>query len=184
MALTGCEYWDLAVLIGGAADFRIYNLRRDADLEDMVVTEADRWWQAHVVADTPPDPSTELEARQRWARHRPGKVVTLPPLAIGGLRSLAKVKADMAALRKLEQALRDELIPDFEDADELRDADSNLLGTYRANKATCKTDWKAVAEDALAEFDDDLSARIIADHTTSKPGARVLRLAKTLEVEK
>lgn len=56
MALTGCSLWDLAVLFGNQ-EVRIYNLKRDKDLEEEIVARADEWWNRHVVADVAPEPT-------------------------------------------------------------------------------------------------------------------------------
>lgn len=55
MALTGCAFWDLAVLFGNQ-EVRIYNFKRDADLEGEIIARADEWWTRHVVADVAPEP--------------------------------------------------------------------------------------------------------------------------------
>ena len=92
MALTGCPYWDLAVLFGNS-DFRIFHLERDHEMETMLIGEASRFWRDHVLADVPPDPSSEAEARQRWSAHRPGATVELDESVAEDLRALARIKA-------------------------------------------------------------------------------------------
>ena len=56
MALTGCQFWDLAVLFGNQ-EVRVYNIVRDLDLEDEIIARADEWWTKHVLADVAPEPS-------------------------------------------------------------------------------------------------------------------------------
>jgi len=53
--------------------------------------------------------------------------------------------------------------------------------TYRANKASDKTDWKALAERLLPTVSEALRAQFLAEFTTTVPGPRVLRLGKALE---
>lgn len=179
MALTHCEHWDLAVLIGNH-DFRIYHLHRDPELESYLLEEADRWWQAHVVADTPPDPQSELEARQRWPRHQAGKVLTATVEVGLQLRQLAQIRADMRLLEAREKAVKDQLYPALADA-EVVIYGGKEAATYRANKDTQKVDYKAVSEELLARFDEIERHQILESHTYTVPGARVLRLAKSLE---
>lgn len=56
MALTPCQYWDLAVLFGNQ-EVRVYNLRRDRDLEGEIIARADEWWNRYVVSDVAPPPT-------------------------------------------------------------------------------------------------------------------------------
>jgi hypothetical protein len=89
-------------------------------------------------------------------------------------RDLARVKRQLADLEAQERAIRDRLIPIIADADALTFEGRQIL-TFRANKDSNRTDWRAVAE-AL-----DAPAEVVQAHTVITPGARVLRLAKGLE---
>lgn len=63
MALTGCSFWDLAVLFGNQ-EVRIYNLKRDVELEGEIIARASEWWDRYVVADVPPEPVSEADIRR------------------------------------------------------------------------------------------------------------------------
>jgi len=178
-ALTGCERWDLAALIGNS-DLRIYHFTRDRELESYLLEEADRWWQAHVVADTPPDPQSELEARQRWPRHQAGKVLTATVEVGLQLRQLAQIRADMRLLEAREKAVKDQLYPALADA-EVVIYGGEEAATYRANKDSQKVDYQGVAVELMTGMDPADQARVLAAYTRTVPGARVLRLAKSLE---
>ncbi len=132
MALTECQHWDLACLFGNS-DFRIYHLIRDAELEAMLIDEASRWWQNHVIADIPPDPSSEAEARQRWAAHVPGKVIDLDHDTLALLREYAALKEQERAIESELKAVRDRLIPALADADAVTHG-AVTMATFRANK--------------------------------------------------
>ena len=179
MLLTGCAHWDLAVLFGNS-DFQIYHLHQDQELGEYIVEEASRWWRDYVVADVPPPPSSELEARQRWPGHTPGKVVDLDEAQAELLRDYAALKRQAKSQEAWEKILRDQLFPVLADADEIR-INGQAVATYRANKASDKTDWKALADELLRGFDPDDRASYLAEYTTTVPGARVLRLGKALE---
>lgn len=176
MALTGCEYWDLAALFGNS-DFRIYHLTRDLELEAMVLDEASRWWRDHVVADVPPDPQSEIEARQRWSRHVDGRVIDIGTDAADLLRKYAALKASERALESEIKAVRDRLIPILEDADSIQH-DGVTLATFRANKDGQKVDWEAAFRDATQDVDPAVIDQFVKMHTKVVPGVRVLRLAK------
>jgi putative phage-type endonuclease len=67
MALTGCHFWDLAVLFGNQ-EVRIYNLKRDMDLEEEVIARSDEWWKKHVVADVAPEPTCLADVKALYPR--------------------------------------------------------------------------------------------------------------------
>lgn len=180
MALTGCAHWDLAALFGNS-DFRIYHLHRDQELEAMLVEEASRWWRDHVIADVPPDPQSEAEARQRWARHVDGKSAEADEELYQRICQLSDIKARIKALEADEQEIKDALIPALADLDTLTRNGRSIL-TYRANKDSQKVDWMALATRMLDDFTlPEDRQRILDDFTVTTPGARVLRLSKTLE---
>lgn len=174
MALTRCSCWDLAVLFGNS-DFRVFHLERDQDLESTLIEEASRWWRDHVVADAPPNPSSEAEARQRWRLHRPNSTVELDDAGAQDLRALAKLKAQARELERQEQEIRDRLIPAFGDAETLTHLGFKLA-TYKTNRDSSQTDWHAVA----TELNPDPA--LVARHTQTRAGARVLRFAKEIAV--
>lgn len=67
MALTGCHFWDLAVLFGNQ-EVRIYSLTRDLDLEQEVIARADEWWTKHVIADVAPEPTCFADVKALYPR--------------------------------------------------------------------------------------------------------------------
>ena len=179
MLLTGCAHWDLAVLFGNS-DFAIYHLHQDPELGEYIVDEASRWWRDYVVADVPPPPSSELEARQRWPRHQAGKVLTATVEVGLQLRQLAQIRADMRLLEAREKAVKDQLYPALADA-EVVIYGGEEAATYRANKDSQKVDYQGVAVELMTGMDPADQARVLAAYTRTVPGARVLRLAKSLE---
>jgi predicted phage-related endonuclease len=179
LALTGCQHWDLAALIGNH-DFRIYHFHRDHDLEGYLLEESSRWWRDHVIADVPPNPVTEAEARERWPRHADGKIIYATDDVGQQLRQLAEIRKAMRALEISEKAVKDDLYPTLADA-EVVIYNGEEMATYRANKDSLKTNWQEVAQEYAMWLDAPDAERIRQDHTRIIPGARVLRLAKNLE---
>lgn len=178
MALTECQHWDLACLFGNS-DFRVYHLARDLELEGMLLEEATRWWQDHVIADVPPDPSSEAEARQWWAAHVPGKVIDLDDDTAALLRAYAALKEREKTVETEMKAVRDRLIPALADADAVAYA-GVTIATYRANKDSVKIDWKAAFSEATQDVEPSVIEECLKRYTTIQPGARVLRLTKEL----
>lgn len=164
---------DLAVLFGGQR-LAIYTITADAGIFAGIVEQCEEWWRSHVIADVPPQPQSEDEARMLWRAHRPGSVKIVGSDVAEACAELGRIKAQISALEESEQALRDTITCAFGDAEVIAHM-GHKLATWRANKAVRKTDWKAVAADL------DPGPDLIESFTTETPGARVLRLAITKE---
>lgn len=75
MAVTGRGAWDVSALIGGT-DFRIWTVRRDPELNDMLLEAGRLFWEDHVVADVPPPPLQASEAKAYLRARYPGSTYT------------------------------------------------------------------------------------------------------------
>lgn len=173
MGLASLPLADVAVLFGGQS-FKIYTVQADPALMAELFAQASDWWQRHVVADVPPDPQSEAEAKLAWVAHKPGKSIGVGADVAEHVAELRRVKAELSALEEREKTLRDFITPLIGDAEAITYM-GQTLATWKANKPSSKTDWKAVAASL------DAPADLIAEHTTTTPGARVLRLPITKE---
>ena len=167
MGISGLDRADVAVLFGGQK-FAVYTIAADPIFNDLLESARD-WWQRHVVGDIPPDPTTEDDARRMWRSHVAGRDLIVDMDVANDVRELVEVKAQIKGLEEREKALRDRILPAFRDAESISFA-GQKLATWKANKASTKTDWKAVATDCAAP------PELISKHTTTTDGARVLRL--------
>lgn len=163
----------LAVLFGGQR-FKVYTIAADQPFFEQLLTEADRWWRDHVVADMPPAPTTELEARQQWASHAAGKVIEVSAEVAAAVSDLRSVKAEIKALEGREQELKNVVCTAFGDAEEMRHA-GRRLATWKKNKDGEKTDWEALARSF------NPSEEAVAAATNPTTGARTLRLTAPKE---
>lgn len=89
LAVTGLDVADVAVLIGGQR-FRVYEVRRNADLVDAVVTGEAAFWQ-HVVSRTPPD----------WGRMTAAALAVLHPDCEGVTDLTDDAQADVSEYERL-----------------------------------------------------------------------------------
>lgn len=64
MAVLDYPVWQLAVLIGGNK-LRLFELRRDRELEDMLIEQEKKFWNAVECLDPPP-PTTLQDVTLRW----------------------------------------------------------------------------------------------------------------------
>lgn len=132
------------------------------------------------MTDTPPDPTTEEDARQRWRRHQEGKALEVDAATAALLRDFAAVKARLRAVEAEEKSIRDALIPQLQDADTVTHGGATLA-TFKANKCSTRVDWPGLGQRLIEDLDEDTRAAWLTDYTKTVPGPRVLRLAKGLE---
>jgi len=168
LGVTGLPVGDVAVLFGGQ-QYRVYNIEADHALQRDLFAQATAWWRQHVEADVPPQPQTEAEARKAWARDRDQPSVLVDADTAAKVQELADVKARIKALEEREQALRDAIFPAFGDAPAIMHM-GQTLATWKAGKDQQITDWEEIANEV------GFAHALFEKHTTTKPGARVLRL--------
>lgn len=173
--LTGAETGYLAALIG-SDDFRIFELRRDRDLEQMLVARAREFWQ-RVIDRRPPEPTTALDVSLLYPRDRGAILEASQELA----RQVETLKQMRAAI-KGDEARADHLATQIKiamgDAATLLGADGKPIAIWKSNKDSQKIDWEA-AYYGLAEYEkteDEAVQRFVEINTVAKPGARPLLL--------
>jgi putative phage-type endonuclease len=93
MICTGAQLADLAVLIGGQ-DFRIYTIRNNPTLTELVV-EGEREFWTHVQDRAPPPATTLPEINMRWRDSRPAQVEFSAEVA-EALNRLATLRAEIS----------------------------------------------------------------------------------------
>lgn len=166
LAVTGHEWIDVAALIGGQR-YTQKRITRDDDTIAVMVERCRAFWFEHVATRTPPPPTTAAD------------VLTLYPADDGqsveaGERELVAY-SEAVALRQQIEALEAELEARTE---ALKVAigeraaltcDGRQLVTWKAAKASQRTDWKALAESFKPnpEWQDRFAAA-----TTTVPGSR------------
>lgn len=169
---AGCGY--LAALIG-SDDFRIFELKRDRDLEQLLVARAGEFWQ-RVQDGRPPEPTSEADVRLLYPRDAGSQITATPDIADDVLQ-LAGVKEQIKTLEQHEAGLTGKIKTYLGEHAVLIDSAGRALATWKSAKPTQKTDYKA-AIDALCELHRDNAdlmldiAGIIEANTATIPGAR------------
>jgi len=74
MAITDLNRIDLAVLFGNA-DFRIYEISRDLELESTILQKANFFWNEYVLKDVPPPAQSEADCQTLFSKGDPAKSV-------------------------------------------------------------------------------------------------------------
>ena len=162
MGVTSAENVDLAALIGGS-DYRVFHIERNGDLIADLLEQAAAFWKL-VEDGIAPDPQTVADAMHRWPQHVAGKKAVATTATVLAVEELAEVKAQISALGRREEDLKNRIVAEIGDAEELTDM-GQTIATWKAQTST-RIDAKALRE---AHPD-------IADAHSVTTTTRVLRL--------
>ena len=177
MALTGCQYWDLAALIGsGSAPLAIYPLQRDAELEDEILRRAEEWWKRHVIGGEAPAPTNEADIDLLYPQAAKRDPITAEEYIESAIRRLAKVKRISRRLEQYEGDLKSTIKAYMQSAGTLLDADGNKLATWNNRKGRTTFDLDGFVGHLCPGAMPDERAEFIADakrsFTTRGPDGR------------
>ncbi len=163
MMLTACDRGYLAALIGGD-DFRVFELRRDRDLEGMLIARAGEFWR-RVQTGAPPEPICDLDVKLLYPSDAGASIVATPEM-LQWCEAMSEAKqAEKNAASHVElNAFR--LKAAMGEASTLLGPDGKPVATWKKAKDGQKTDWQAVATALHAAPD------LVAEHTTTTAGSR------------
>lgn len=173
MMVTGATFAHLAVMFSGQ-DFFIYSFEYDEDMAQKILDATEEFWP-FVERDKMPEADGSDEAteyiKREFARGDAAAVKDPTEEILEALKGLQKAKLDEkdAQDRKTE----------FENRIKLYMGDATAIKgvcTWKNNKDSVKTDWEQVASVALASMSAEDQKKLVASYTTTKPGARVLRI--------
>ena len=173
MMVTGATFAHLAVMFSGQ-DFFIYSMEYDEEMAQKILDASDEFWP-YVERDQMPEADCSDEAteviKSEFARGDAATVKDPTEEILEALKGLQKAKLDEkdAQDRKTE----------FENRIKLYMGDATAIKgvcTWKNNKDSVKTDWEQVASVALASMSAEDQKKLIASYTTTKPGARILRI--------
>lgn len=174
--LLGVPVWYLAVLIGGS-DYREYTIKADAELYASMVEQASAWYEKHVSQGMPPEVTGSEQTAEwiktKYSREKKELEVAQTEAEKDAIAEFKTCQAMSKLAKEAEENARARLQVVLGDRAGL----TSELGkvTWTANKDSIKTDWQAVAVELSA------SPKIIAKHSKTVQGARVLRTTWTKE---
>jgi predicted phage-related endonuclease len=174
MMLTGYPYWDIAVLHGGTR-FAIYTIKRDQELENLMIGKLTSWWQKHIVEDVPPemDPSEawRVYLHQRFPRH----VLPIEEIApnsawlVDSLGEIRKAEKAIGAYRQEYENRLKEIIGD-------REGIFCKYGrvTWKNTKDSETVDWEKAFEmlSSITKANESIQTQCIKKSLEIKSGVR------------
>jgi putative phage-type endonuclease len=167
--VTQRQQCDIAVLLGG--EFRIYHLKRDAELELMMAEQVTTFWENHIIPKTPPELDGSSSAAEYLNYHYPSHTDLIVPASpeVDGL-----VQHFMDARNRRVEAQRQE--------DEAKQKLQQLIGehegiagewwkvTWKKTRDRRVTDWQGLA------LSQEPTEETIQTFTETKLGYRQFRL--------
>lgn len=177
MALTGRERWDFAALMYGQV--RVYTMWRDRAKEQEMLDYLCKWWDNHVVAGTPPEP-TGSEAdlqylKTRWSETT-GEVLQANEAVSNIVTTYIQSKDMIASLESTMSAQEAVLKSIIADADGLHGEGFKI--SWRHRKPSQTVNWQNVCAE-LAADDSERLREAIARNTILQGGTRVFTVRKT-----
>lgn len=144
LAITRCQYADIAALIGNN-DFRIYHLERDLELEDLLLAHAKQFWHDHVLGMTPPKPINPKDALLLFPMHNEGIEVEANA-DIQKICQQYQEKLDQADAASSEcERLKTEIMNFMGQAEKLTHQ-GKTLATWKNAKPSVRLDTKALSK--------------------------------------
>ena len=171
MAVTGMPHATLVALVNGS--YREYRIAREMELEEILLAQVEKFWVDHVLARVPPPVDGSAAYGEYLRRRHPrdsGLMLPPSPETEALTKRLRQAKAVLKEAEGAEAEAKQALQSVIGDASGIEG-----LCTWRTNKDSHKTDWEAVLRD-FAATQDIWPEDLIKKHTTTKLGARVLRL--------
>lgn len=145
LAVTGLIVADVAVLIGGQ-DFRIYEVRGDSELQEMMIEEEAQFWQRVQVGD-PPEPITYADAVARYGRSSRAASVQASVDDFRRIELLREMRDLKRQLDSDEENLKAEILKALGENDTLVTG-NEILATWKATKPAVRFDAAALKADS------------------------------------
>lgn len=151
MAVTGFEVADVAVLIGGS-DFRLYEIKADKDLHELLIEKEDEFW-GMVQGRHPPEPVTAADA-QAMFKAKVGLSIEANADAFEAIGKLAEIRAKIKDYEQQEEQSKAVIMKTMGAADTLT-WNGKTLATWKESKPRQTFDAKRFQQahpDLYAQF--------------------------------
>lgn len=140
LAITNLERCDVAVLFGNS-DFRIYEVYRDKELEDLIINKATAFWVDHVVADLPPPAQCESDYHHLFKKEVTGKSVEADPMVCELTQKLQLLNSEIKSKELEISQIKQTIMGEMGEA-ELLTYQGQVLATWKSPKQSYRLDSK------------------------------------------
>ena len=140
LAITNLERCDVAVLFGNT-DFRIYEVFRDKELEELIISKATSFWNDYVLADTPPPAQCEADYQHLFNKEVSGKSVEADPTICELTRKLQVINGEIKSKEIEVSQIKQTIMGQMGEA-ELLTYQGQVLATWKSPKQSYRLDGK------------------------------------------
>jgi len=140
MMITNIDRTDLAVLFGNA-DFRIYEITRDIELEQMVLERAISFWGKQVLTDTPPPATSESDYKTLFGKSTLSKSVEAPSETCELIKKLKSLNEQVEQYELEISQIKQNIMGQMQDAEVLT-FHGQTIATWKAPKPSLRLDTK------------------------------------------
>jgi hypothetical protein len=140
LAITNFERCDVAVLFGNS-DFRIYEVYRDTELEELIVAKAAAFWNEYVQKDSPPPAQCESDYQQLFKREVTGKAVEADPSVCELTQKLQILNSEIKSKETEISQIKQTIMGRMGEA-EMLTYQGQILATWKSPKQSYRLDSK------------------------------------------
>ena len=140
LAITNLERCDVAVLFGNS-DFRIYEVCRDKELEDLIISKAAAFWYEHVLADTPPPAQCESDYQHLFSKEITGKAVEADSKVCELTQKLQILNSEIKSKEMEVSQIKQTIMGQMGEA-EMLTYQGKVLATWKSPKPSYRLDSK------------------------------------------
>lgn len=125
---------DVAVYFGGS-DFCIYTYQKNEKLEKYLVEKEKFFWENHVLAQVPPEPTSLEDVKKMWEFSEPQKTICSDDMVLKFMDSLKQIKQIKKELEDSENDLKLKIQSFMKDSEILcSHLNGEILATFKSSK--------------------------------------------------
>jgi predicted phage-related endonuclease len=140
LAITNLDRCDVAVLFGNS-DFRIYEVYRDKELEELILAKAAAFWNGYVQADTPPPAQCASDYQHLFQKEVTGRAVEADPSICELTQKLQILNSEIQSKELEVSRIKQTIMGQMGEA-ELLTYQGKVLATWKSPKPSYRLDSK------------------------------------------
>lgn len=150
MAALDYDHWDVAALVTGEDQPRIYRIERDAEIERIMLRKAKKWWTRYIVGDERPpisdSPVCANWVKWRYPQHR-SQIAEATAEEAALLAEYCRVREAWKTVEKEHAKLETQLREAVGEREGIRSAAGQF--TWKRIKDSERIRWRDLAESLL-----------------------------------
>jgi predicted phage-related endonuclease len=134
------------------SDFRIYEIVRDLELEDLIIEKALHFWNDHVLKDMPPPAQTEGDYQALFKKSDPSKTVEANPKTVELVGQLQTLNAQSGDVEEQITQIKQHIMNEMKEA-EVLSYQGSVMATWKAPKPSFRLDSKRLELEAREVYE-------------------------------